>query len=77
MSNIAEVKGDNFMSYFGEHPGLAVMVTTIATLMGIFDDISAVVKLLASIGAFVVVVLTIISKSQEIRLNKRKLDGKA
>jgi len=61
------------LGFFAEHPFLAIMLSVATVTMGFFDDISVLLKFFTGIGAFAVVCLTIIAKTQEIRLNREKL----
>jgi len=61
------------LGFFAEHPFLAILLSVTSITMGFFDDISVFLKFFTGIGAFVIVCLTVIAKSQEIIINRQKI----
>lgn len=65
---------NQILGFFGKHYELSIYSTAFMWGVNAINEVATWVQGLTTIGAFVVVVLTIISLLQKIILNKRKID---
>lgn len=64
------------LGFLSNHPYLGVVAWFATILVDFFSKSIGVIQDIATIGAFIVIILTIIAKSQEIKINRKKLRGR-